>query len=60
MPYTPPSGYVERADGSLEHLTRIVEWFHTRTDCPRIKAATALVPVQRPYSAPRCTVCASE
>lgn len=55
MPYVPPAGWVEPVyeDDSGRH-TR----FHTRPDCPRIKARDQLRQVERPYSAQRCGGCA--
>ena len=59
MPYTPPSGYVERIDDPADENSRVSERFHADPDCPRVKTREALIPVQRPGSAPRCSLCAS-
>jgi len=59
--YQPPSGWVESrphepgADGEARSFGR----FHTTPDCPRIRNAQGLRPVDRPYSAARCSACAS-
>lgn len=58
MPYSPPSGFLERRDDPSDEMSRVTERFHTTADCPRIQAPENLVPVQRPYSAPRCSFCA--
>lgn len=56
--YTPPSGWVEllqSADGRGADRHR----FHMSRGCPRIRCSPeALVAVDRPYSAARCTGCA--
>jgi hypothetical protein len=59
MPYSPPSGWVETrpqddADGPL--YVR----FHAHPDCPRIGEPSELRRVDKPYSATRCLLCASE
>lgn len=59
MAYTPPSGYLERTDDPADENSRISERFHMKADCPRIKSPADLVPVPRPYSAPRCSYCAA-
>lgn len=59
MVYTPPSGYLERIDDPTDENSRISERFHRSADCPRIKSRENLVPVPRPYSAPRCPFCAA-
>ena len=59
MTYSPPSGWVE----TLSEIGQDVplRWrFHTRTDCPRIRPSAALRQVDRPYSAPRCNLCAPD
>jgi hypothetical protein len=61
MAYQPPSGWVEsrpqdhEADGEVRAYGR----FHMTTDCPRIRNAQDLRRVDRPYSASRCSTCAS-
>ena len=59
MPYQPPSGWIETVsnyDESGEARSR----FHQRRDCPRIHQPDSLRPVDRPYSAPRCNLCAPD
>ena len=59
MPFQPPSGWIETLsnyDESGEARSR----FHQRRDCPRIHQPDALRAVDRPYSAPRCNLCAPD
>lgn len=59
MAYTPPSGFLERTDDPADQNSRVNERFHTDPACPRIKVPDALVAVGQPFSAPRCSLCAS-
>jgi hypothetical protein len=59
MPYSPPSGWVgtrPQADDSAPSRVR----FHARPDCPRIEDRDDLRRVDKPYSAIRCALCASD
>lgn len=61
MGYVPPSGWVEKMlsnDSEPQRLTSAR--FHSRRDCPRVTDAGALREVDKPYSAIRCTHCASD
>jgi hypothetical protein len=58
MPYEPPSGWLERRDDPTDEATAMRARFHVRRDCERIKSPSDVVGVDRPYSAPRCPVCA--
>jgi hypothetical protein len=60
MTYSPPSGWIERADEHSDPLTRVNVRFHSRNDCERIKNPEVLVQVDKPYHAPRCRGCAHE
>lgn len=63
MAYVPPTGWVEEIhvnDGLALGAARIVIRFHASQQCPRIHDAGALRRVDKPYSALRCTLCASE
>jgi hypothetical protein len=59
MPLLPPSGWVEIRpeddDLSPAHVR-----FHSRPDCPRVGDPANLRRVDKPYSATRCMLCASE
>lgn len=56
MTYEAPSGWTERLDDT-EGAIRYV--FHRQASCPRVRDRGALLRVDRPYSARRCTRCAS-
>ena len=59
MPYVPPSGWIETLSAYDEfgaHRTR----FHESNQCPRIRGPETLRPVDRPYSATRCSLCAPD
>jgi hypothetical protein len=59
MPYVPPAGWIETLSAYDElgaHRTR----FHQSIQCPRIRVPETLRPVDRPYSAVRCTLCAPD
>lgn len=58
MPYTPPTGWLERLDDPAEETSSIRYRFHRRVDCLLIQSPDALVPVDRPGSAARCPSCA--
>ena len=59
MAYTPPSGWVERLPQTTEHSFGARALFHARRDCPRVRTTMAgMLPVDRPYSASRCSACA--
>ena len=58
MPYSPPSGWLERLDDPADDLTRIRTRFHRRRDCQLVQGRHALVPAHRPGSAARCPACA--
>jgi hypothetical protein len=58
MVYSPPSGFVEPYSDPDPQAP--LQRFHTRPDCPRIRNRDQLRPVDRPYSAVRCTGCADE
>lgn len=58
--YTSPSGWIEAlARPDLEADSNLGV-FHTRTDCERIKRGDQLRAVDRPWSARRCSLCATE
>jgi hypothetical protein len=59
MAYVPPSGWVEVLQPG-EHAARVVARFHSRLECPRIHDRDNARKVDKPYSAVRCTLCASE
>jgi hypothetical protein len=60
MPYSPPSGWVETRPQADAPDVPLHARFHARPDCPRIGDSADLRPVDKPYSAPRCAVCANE
>ena len=59
MPYTPPTGWVEKID--VPYDGRIVARlrFHRRRDCSRIRRVDSLIRAERPGSAARCPACAA-
>jgi hypothetical protein len=59
MPYSPPSGWVETRPQDDEDDPLYVR-FHAQPDCRRIGDPSVLRRVDKPYSATRCTLCASE
>jgi len=59
MPYSPPSGFVETRRPDSQDDPLYVR-FHSRTDCARITEPGGLRRVDKPYSATRCMLCASE
>jgi hypothetical protein len=59
MPYAPPSGWVETRP-QTDHDAPAYVRFHVRADCPRITNPCSLRWVDKPYSATRCSLCASE
>jgi hypothetical protein len=58
MTYTSPAGWIEVLgdDPIRPPSTR----FHHIKDCPRIQNPESLREVDRPYSAPRCNLCAPD
>ena len=63
MPYQPPPGWVERRvyatdEPGLDERERLR--FHVRPDCTLIQSPEHLMAVDRPYSAARCSRCASD
>lgn len=57
MGYESPSGWIEtliRSSSGAQH-----EVFHASLSCPRIRDSGSLRAVERPYSAARCSLCAS-
>ena len=60
MNHLQPAGWMERTDDPRDGLNPVSAQFrfHSRNDCERIKDPRALVRVDRPYHAPRCTACA--
>jgi hypothetical protein len=58
MTYLPPSGWTEVMP-SAPGVDRIRVRFHTRPDCPTVRAADSLRPADKPYSAVRCPRCAA-
>lgn len=59
MPYSPPSGWVETRP-QTDELTPAHVRFHSHPDCPRVGDPGNLRKVDKPYSATRCLLCASE
>jgi hypothetical protein len=59
MPYSPPSGWIENRPQDNEDDALFAR-FHTNPDCPRIASADHLRKVDKPYSATRCMLCASD
>jgi hypothetical protein len=59
MVYVPPSGWVEVLQPG-EHAARVIARFHGSLECPRIQDRDNARKVDKPYSAVRCTLCASE
>jgi hypothetical protein len=59
MPYSPPSGWIENRPQDNEDEPLFIR-FHTDPDCPRIADPGGLRKVDKPYSATRCMLCASE
>ena len=59
MAYVPPSGWVEVLQPG-EHAARVIAKFHSNLECPRIHDRDNVRKVDKPYSAVRCTLCASE
>jgi hypothetical protein len=59
MPYSPPSGWVETRPQDDADDPLYVR-FHAHPDCPRIGEPSELRRVDKPYSATRCLLCASE
>jgi len=55
--YEPPSGWLEEYAIDPEASYVIRQRFHIRRDCPRIRPESELRPVDRPYTAVRCTAC---
>lgn len=58
--YTPPAGWVEpkaTRDGEGHNPLGV---FHSRNDCRNIRRSDQLRAVEKPYSAARCMLCASE
>ena len=60
MPYSPPSGWVETRPQPGDFAAPLHIRFHARPDCPRVSDPGGLRRVDKPYSATRCTLCASE
>ncbi len=58
MPYSPPSGWVETRPQHNDDAPYLR--FHARPDCARIREPSSLRKVDKPYSATRCALCASE
>jgi hypothetical protein len=59
MPYSPPSGWIENRPQDNEDDALHIR-FHTQPDCSRIADPGNLRKVDKPYSATRCMLCASE
>jgi hypothetical protein len=57
--YDPPTGWIEGVDSPPEEADSKLGTFHTVETCERIKDATMLRQVDKPYSAVRCTACAA-
>lgn len=58
MTYTSPSGWIEILGDDPNRPLR--SRFHRDKDCPRIQQTDSLRDVDRPYSAPRCNLCAPD
>ena len=58
MTYTSPAGWIEVLHDDPIHPLR--SRFHRSNNCPRIQQADSLREVDRPYSAPRCNLCAPD
>jgi hypothetical protein len=58
--YTSPSGWIEALSRPDLEADSNLGVFHTRTDCERIKRSDQLRAVDRPWSARRCSLCATE
>jgi len=58
MPYEPPRGWVEDVGDEAEELSGRLR-FHTTDRCKLIKDPTRLRAVDKPYSATRCSACAT-
>lgn len=58
MTYASPTGWIELL-GS-DPIRPLRSRFHGAVDCPRIRQADSLRKVDRPYSAPRCNLCAPD
>jgi hypothetical protein len=58
MGYVPPSGWIQTRAG--DEADAAVTRFHTSRECPRIDARDQVRPVDKPYSAARCSLCARE
>jgi hypothetical protein len=56
--YSPPRGWIEPTPTKLGDQERNLAIFHTRKTCSRINDVGSLQPVERPYSAARCSACA--
>jgi hypothetical protein len=60
MSYAPPAGWVEVLPQNASNPFAPKALFHVDRDCPRIRTtAEGMRPVDRPYSATRCTACAA-
>ena len=58
MTYSSPTGWIEvLGDDPIRPLR---SRFHRQRDCPRIQRVESLRQVDRPYSAPRCNLCAPD
>ena len=55
MPYTPPAGWIEALEPSNAGEESNKGRFHTRDTCEHIEHPDRLRPVDKPYSAIRCT-----
>lgn len=58
MTYISPTGWIEVVGDDPFRPLR--SRFHHNKDCPRIKQVGSLRQVDRPYSAPRCNLCAPD
>jgi len=58
MTYASPAGWIEVLDD--DPIRPLRSRFHRNKDCPRIQQVDSLREVDRPYSAPRCNLCAPD
>ena len=58
MTYTSPAGWIEVVGD--DPIRPLRSRFHRDKDCTRIQQAGSLREVDRPYSAPRCNLCAPD
>ncbi len=60
MPYEPPSGWIEPIPATELEADPRLGIFHRNQFCDRIKNRRQLRPTDKPYTAVRCSRCASE